>query len=75
MKYIYTLIALFACAGSLSAQETVPSVSTEIPKQVIIQAQHFGYLSYNDVLHAMPEYQQAMKSLEELKNTYFRGEL
>ncbi|MBR1521385.1 MAG: OmpH family outer membrane protein [Bacteroidaceae bacterium] len=70
MKYIYTLIALFACAGSLSAQETVPSVSTEIPKQVIIQAQHFGYLSYNDVLHAMPEYQQAMKSLEELKNTY-----
>ncbi|MBR1666711.1 MAG: OmpH family outer membrane protein [Bacteroidaceae bacterium] len=70
MKTIHTLIALFLCAGTLSAQETVPSVSTPAPQQVVIQPQHFGYLSYNDVLHSMPEYEQAMKSLEELKKTY-----
>ena len=69
MKKILTLIALFACAGILSAQETVLS-SSDTPQQVLIQPQHFGYLSYNDVLHAMPQYQQAIKSLEELKRTY-----
>ena len=62
---------MFSCAGILSAQETMSAVTTtETPQQVIIQPQHFGYLSYNDVLHAMPEYAQAMKSLEELKATY-----
>ena len=70
MKTLYTLVALFACAGILSAQETVPSTSTPASQHTIIQPQHFGYLSYNDVLHAMPEYTQAMKSLEELKRTY-----
>ena len=69
MKKILTFIALFACAGIIAAQETVLS-SSDTPQQVLIQPQHFGYLSYNDVLHAMPQYQQAMKSLEELKNTY-----
>lgn len=70
MRKIFTLIALFTCAGILSAQETVLSVSESAPQQVIIQPQHFGYLSYNDVLRAMPEYAQAMKSLEDLKKTY-----
>lgn len=70
MKKILTLIALSACTVLLSAQETVPSVSAPAPQQVIIQPQHFGYLSYNDVLHAMPEYAQAMKSFDELKATY-----
>ena len=69
MKKIFTLIALFACVGMIAAQETVLS-SSNTPQQVLIQPQHFGYLSYNDVLHAMPQYQQAMKSLEELKKTY-----
>ena len=69
MKIIFTLIALFACVGMIAAQETVLS-SSNTPQQVLIQPQHFGYLSYNDVLHAMPQYQQAMKSLEELKKTY-----
>ena len=68
MKKIFTLLALLLCAGIMSAQEAVPSVST--PQQVIIQPQHFGYLSYNDVMHAMPEYAQAQKSLEDLKKTY-----
>jgi outer membrane protein len=69
MKKICILIALFSCVGIIAAQETVLS-SSDTPHQVIIQPQPFGYLSYNDVLHAMPQYQQAMKSLEELKKTY-----
>lgn len=69
-KTLSILIALYACAGTLSAQDTVLSVSSPAPQQVVIQPQHFGYLSYNDVLRAMPEYTQAMKSLEELKKTY-----
>lgn len=69
MKKICILIALFSCAGLIAAQETVLS-SSNSPQQVLIQPQHFGYLSYNDVLHAMPQYQQAIKSLEELKKTY-----
>ena len=64
------MITLFACVGTMSAQETVHSDFSAAPQQVIVQPQHFGYLSYNDVLHAMPEYAQAMKSLEELKKTY-----
>ena len=70
MNKALTMIALFLCAGILSAQETVPSVSTPATQQVVIQPQHFGYLSYNDVMHAMPEYVQAQKSLEDLKKTY-----
>ena len=74
MKPLYILIALFACVGTLSAQETVQDtvqpVSVHEPQQVIIQPQHYGYLSYDEVRRAMPEYEQAMKSLEELKKTY-----
>lgn len=70
MKKILTLIALCSCATFMLAQDTVLSVSAPTPQQVVIQPQHFGYLSYEDVLHAMPEYAQAMKSLEDLKKTY-----
>lgn len=70
MNKTLILIVLFSCAGLLSAQETVPFASGNANQQTIIQPQHFGYLSYNDVLHAMPQYQQAMNSLEELKKTY-----
>ena len=68
MKSFYTLILLFACAGTLSAQEA--DTATDSPRQIVIQPQHFGYLSYNDVMQAMPEYQEALKSLAELKKTY-----
>lgn len=55
----------------MSAQDTALSVSAATPaQQVVIQPQHFGYLSYNEVMKAMPEYAQAVKSLEELKSTY-----
>ena len=70
MKKILTLIALCSCAGILSAQETVLSGSEGATPQVVIQHQQFGYLSYNDVLRAMPEYAQAQKSLDDLKKTY-----
>jgi len=63
------MIALLACVGSMSAQDTALSVSTPEP-QVIIKPQHFGYLSYNEALHAMPEYAEAMKSIAELKASY-----
>ena len=55
MKKILTLIALCSCAGILSAQETVLSGSEGATPQVVIQPQHFGYLSYNDVLTSMLE--------------------
>ncbi len=70
MKKILTLIALSACTVVLSAQEAVLPVSVPQPQQVAPQSRHFGYLSYNDVLHAMPEYEQAMKSLADLTATY-----
>lgn len=70
MKKTLILIALLSCAGMLSAQETVPSAPNEAPQQIVIQPQHFGYLSYSEVLKSMPEHQQALKSLEELKATY-----
>lgn len=69
MKHILTLIALFACASIVSAQEKNAS-EPAAPQQVVIKPQHFGYLSYNDVMKAMPEYQEAQKSLEELKKSY-----
>jgi outer membrane protein len=74
MKKLHILIALFSCAAFATAQETVLSVSAtpdaSSQQQVIIQPQHFGYLSWNEVLRAMPEHAQAMKSLEEMKKTY-----
>lgn len=90
MKKTTILIALLSCAGLVSAQDAVPSVSevtaesdvhvvsqlvnntpqTTQEAQIIYEAQPFGYLSYNDVMQAMPEYAQAMKSMEELRKTY-----
>lgn len=69
MKNILILIVLFSCAGLLSAQETAPSVSDGTIQQPVFQHRPFGYLSWNDVLRAMPEYAQAQKSLEDLKKT------
>lgn len=71
MKRIHLLIALLACAGFMSAQDAVPSVpQSETQATAAAPSHKFGYLSYNEVMLAMPEYTQAIKSLEELKNTY-----
>lgn len=71
MKHILTIIALSACANIVSAQETALSVSTDsIAPQVVYQSRPYGYFSYNDVMKSMPEYDQAMKSIDELKVSY-----
>ena len=36
----------------------------------IVQKPYFGYLSYDSVMRAMPEYASAMSSYESLKTTY-----
>ena len=54
----------------LSTDSSMADFHKSNPQQVVIQPQHFGYLSYNEVLKAMPEYEQAMQSIEELKATY-----
>lgn len=72
MKKIISMIALMSCAGFMSAQDTALPVSeqAEEVKQNVVQYPHFGFLSYNEVMKAMPEYAQAIKSLDELKATY-----
>ena len=35
-----------------------------------LRVQPFGFLSYNETMHAMPDYAQAVKSLNELKEAY-----
>lgn len=40
------------------------------PPAVVHETIRFGYLSYNDVLHAMPGYQQAQKRIDELRSAY-----
>ena len=57
MKKAIILIVLCSCVGFVSAQDT-------------LSTNFFGYLSYNDVMKAMPEYEQAMQGIEELKATY-----
>ena len=37
---------------------------------VVHETIRFGYLSYNDVLHAMPAYAQAERQISELRATY-----
>ncbi|MBQ9363360.1 MAG: OmpH family outer membrane protein [Bacteroidaceae bacterium] len=53
------------------AQEAALSDSTRVVvERIIVQPQHFGFLSYQEVLKSMPEYAAAIASLEELKKTY-----
>ncbi|MBQ9642040.1 MAG: OmpH family outer membrane protein [Bacteroidaceae bacterium] len=69
-KHIAFITALLF-AAMVSAQEAVLSDSAlNSVERVIIQPQRFGYLSYTEVLRAMPEYETAIKSLDELKQTY-----
>lgn len=71
MKQILTIVALFACAGFVSAQETAPTFSTDsIAPTVVMQFRPFGYFSYTQVMKEMPEYAHAMASIDELKASY-----
>ncbi len=70
IKHFVFIVALLFSA-TVVAQEAALSDSTRVVvERIVVQPQHFGYLSYQEVLKAMPEYAVAMKSLEELKQTY-----
>lgn len=59
---------------STPATADVPTVSNDIPTITVVEAPQFGFLSYNNVLKAMPEYEQAQQSIEKLK-TYYDKEM
>ena len=69
-KHFVFIVALLFSA-TIVAQEAALSDSTRVVvERIIVQPQHFGFLSYQEVLKSMPEYAAAIASLEELKKTY-----
>lgn len=46
------------------------SVTTVVADTTITEVQKFGYLSYNAILKAMPDYAVAQKSISDLKQKY-----
>lgn len=59
---IFTIYMSSLCSMYAQTETTTPAVVHETIR--------FGYLSYNDVLHAMPEYAKAEKKINELRATY-----
>jgi outer membrane protein len=58
------LIALLAVPGCLLAQN-------EVPVQTVVAARpHFGTISYNELLKAMPEYAYAQENINLLQGKY-----
>lgn len=70
MKRFISLYFALLTVATLSAQEAAQTQSNEVAPQTIVQMQHFGYLSYNEMLQSMPEYGIAMAKLQNLKKTY-----
>lgn len=71
MKYVFTVLAFCLFASVASAQDEVMAISDTLPENsVVYQAKPFGYLSYNEVLKAMPEYAEAMSGIDQLKVSY-----
>lgn len=77
-KLLFIMAAMFA-ATTLNAQteESQPvvtsvedSVTTVVADTTITEVQKFGYLSYNAILKAMPDYAVAQKSISDLKKKY-----
>ena len=67
MKHLFLSIALIlACLPGL-AQNTVERPQ---PNETVQAATHFGYLSYNAALEAMPGYADAIRSLDALQAKY-----
>jgi outer membrane protein len=65
MKYVALSVVALLCSVGVLAQE-----ADSVVERVVVQPQHFGYLSYDEVLKSMPEYPAAMKSLDDLKQSY-----
>lgn len=69
MKHTILLLFALLSAATLSAQEAAQT-DTEPQDTLSLPAQRFGYLSYNEMLQAMPEYRTVVDQLIELGNTY-----
>lgn len=66
MKKILFLMVL-SCASLLaSAQQNTTAVQATAPSTAL----HFGYFSYDDVLHAMSGYSIALRQVEDLRKKY-----
>ncbi len=77
-KLLFVMAAMFA-ATALNAQtednqpvvtSVEDSVTTVVADTTITEVQKFGYLSYNAILKAMPDYAVAQKSISDLKQKY-----
>lgn len=77
-KLLFVMAAMFA-ATALNAQtednqpvvtSVEDSVTTVVADTTITDVQKFGYLSYNAILKAMPDYAVAQKSISDLKQKY-----
>ena len=72
-KTTITALAFLLGTSVMTAQEqAADSTATPSDDEVVTAPlqQKFGYLSYSKVMHSMPEYIQAQKSLGNLRNTY-----
>lgn len=63
----------FAVMTALTASAQTETAAPAAPTTVVAQQQpqlHFGYVSCDSVLHALPEYAVAMKNLNDLRAKY-----
>lgn len=66
-----TTLAQVSATDSTSVETDVKEIADTITQKVETPpARNFGYLSYDEAIKAMPEYAQAQKSLEKLKEYY-----
>lgn len=72
MKHIIALTIALLSVATLSAQEVAQSTSDNAAAQdsSAQPLQLFGFVSYNEMLQAMPEYGKAVDRLVELGNIY-----
>ena len=63
---ILSLWMLTTCGTALKAQEEVATTTPPVVQETI----RFGYLSYNEVLQAMPDYEQAQEQIRQLHAAY-----
>lgn len=68
MKKLFTLTLALLLAIGMMAQEAVAITEAAAPDQQ--PALRFGYFSYEAAVKAMPEYAEAMNSLQQLRDTY-----
>ena len=61
---ILSLLMLTTCGTAVKAQEPVATVP------VVQETLRFGYLSYNEVLQAMPDYEKATEQIKQLRTAY-----